>query len=92
MNINNLNVFNEDLKRYSRLLHAGLSLIGEYLVNECQTNEVDIKRFEKFRIKYDSSIIIRNNKNNNSKEDNDTASTSIQYAGNRTPSTSSNQF
>ena len=47
--MNDLSLFNDNLKRYSRLLHTGLSLIGEYFVNEYQTDDVDIKRFEKFR-------------------------------------------
>ncbi len=47
--MNDLSLFNENLKRYSRILHTGLSLIGEYFVKEYQTNDVDITRFEKFR-------------------------------------------
>ena len=47
--MNDLCLFNENLKRYSRILHTGLSLIGEYFVKEYQNDDVDIKRFEKFR-------------------------------------------
>ena len=47
--MNDLSIFNESLKRYSRILHTGLSLIGEYFVKEYHNDDVDIKRFEKFR-------------------------------------------
>ena len=48
--LNDLNIIKDNMERYSRILHSGLNLVGEYFLNDKSFSYESFKKFEKYRM------------------------------------------